>query len=155
MPTGVVPVVETVSVEVPDVVTDVGLNVPVAPVGNPVTLKVTVPVKPPEPVTVCKKLVLLPWITDWELGEEFSEKSGGALTTKIVEALWVKLPLVPVTVSVEDPMGVLELVDTVSVEDPDPVTNAGLKDAVASEGNPLMLRLTSSLKPPELVIVEV
>jgi hypothetical protein len=33
-------------VEEPEVVTEVGLNEAVAPVGSPLTLKVTVPVKP-------------------------------------------------------------------------------------------------------------
>ena len=42
---------------------------------------------------------------------------------------WDKLPLAPVIVSVEVPVGVfrLGLVDTVSVDEPEPVTVAGLK----------------------------
>jgi hypothetical protein len=52
VPVAVVAVVLTVSVEFPDVVTDVGAKVPVAPTGNPLTLNVTTPVKPPEGVTV-------------------------------------------------------------------------------------------------------
>lgn len=52
LPVGVVAAVVTVKVEDPEVVTDVGLKVPVAPAGNPVTLKLTVPVNPPEGVTV-------------------------------------------------------------------------------------------------------
>ena len=43
---GVVELVVTLSVEEPEPVTEVGLKVPVAPVGNPVTLSVTTPVKP-------------------------------------------------------------------------------------------------------------
>ena len=39
-------------VELPEVVTLVGVKVPVAPAGNPETLKVTVPVYPPDGVTV-------------------------------------------------------------------------------------------------------
>jgi hypothetical protein len=39
--------VETVMVEVPAPLTAVGLNVAVAPVGNPLALKVTVPLNPP------------------------------------------------------------------------------------------------------------
>jgi hypothetical protein len=45
-------VVVTARVELPEVVTLAGVNVPVAPAGNPETLKLTVPVYPPEGVTV-------------------------------------------------------------------------------------------------------
>lgn len=38
--------------ELPEVVTLVGVNVPVAPAGKPETLKLTVPVYPPDGVTV-------------------------------------------------------------------------------------------------------
>lgn len=48
---GAVRRVVTRMVVVPDV-TDVGLNVAVALAGNPLTLKLTSPVKPPEGVTV-------------------------------------------------------------------------------------------------------
>jgi hypothetical protein len=46
VPAGVVVAVETVSVELPELLTDIGLKLAVAPVGNPLTLKVAVPVKP-------------------------------------------------------------------------------------------------------------
>jgi hypothetical protein len=46
VPGGVVVAVETVSVEFPESVTDVGLKFAVAPVRNPLTLRFTVPVKP-------------------------------------------------------------------------------------------------------------
>ena len=52
LPVGVVDAVVTVKVEDPDVVTDAGLNEAVAPAGNPLTLKFTVPVNPPDGVTV-------------------------------------------------------------------------------------------------------
>jgi hypothetical protein len=52
VPVGVVVAVVTVSVDVPEPLTEVGLNVPVAPVGKPVTLNVTVPLKPPVAATV-------------------------------------------------------------------------------------------------------
>jgi len=44
VPAGVLAVGETVSVEAP--VSKSGVNVPVAPVGSPLTLNVTLPVKP-------------------------------------------------------------------------------------------------------------
>jgi hypothetical protein len=52
VPVGVEDEVVTVSVEVPVPGTDVGLNVPVAPFGNPPTLNVTAPLNPSEGVTV-------------------------------------------------------------------------------------------------------
>jgi hypothetical protein len=42
----------TVIVVVPDPVTEVGLKLPLAPPGNPVTLKITAPVNPSNGVTV-------------------------------------------------------------------------------------------------------
>jgi hypothetical protein len=47
VPTGVELRVLTVTVEVPDPITVAGLKVAVAPVGNPVALRVTVPENPP------------------------------------------------------------------------------------------------------------
>ena len=44
VPVGVVVDVETVSVELPEPETDDGLKLAVAPVGNPLTLRFTVPV---------------------------------------------------------------------------------------------------------------
>jgi hypothetical protein len=52
VPVGVVPLVVTVIVEEPDVVTDVGLKPALAPDGNPFAVRLTVPVKPPDGVTV-------------------------------------------------------------------------------------------------------
>ncbi|GAC1446788.1 MAG: hypothetical protein NVSMB56_08810 [Pyrinomonadaceae bacterium] len=52
VPVGVLLVVVTVIVEAPEVITEAGLKLAVAPAGNPLTLKVTAPVKPPEGVTV-------------------------------------------------------------------------------------------------------
>ncbi len=47
----VVPVL-TVMVDEPEPATEAGLKLAVAPAGRPVALNVTVPVKPPEAVTV-------------------------------------------------------------------------------------------------------
>ena len=52
VPVGVELLVATVIVEEPDVVTDAGLKLALAPAGNPLALKVTVPVKPPDGLTV-------------------------------------------------------------------------------------------------------
>jgi hypothetical protein len=52
LPTGVLVLVVTVIVDDPVPVTVVGLKVAVAPVGSPLALKVTTPLKPPDGVTV-------------------------------------------------------------------------------------------------------
>ena len=52
-------------------------------------------------------------------------------------------------------MGVVAEVATFSVEDPDPVTEAGLKNDVAPVGKPLTLRPTVPLKPVPAVMVAV
>ena len=52
VPDGVEDDVDTLIVEVPDPVTDVGLNVAVAPVGNPLALSATLPLNPLKAVTV-------------------------------------------------------------------------------------------------------
>ncbi len=44
--------VSTVRVDVPEPLIEVGLKLPDAPEGNPLTLKLTVPVNPPDGVTV-------------------------------------------------------------------------------------------------------
>ena len=61
--------------------------------------------------------------------------------------LCVKVPLVPVIVSVAFPTGVVLLVCTVKVALPEPVTEAGLNVPVAPLGNPLTLKLTAPVKP--------
>jgi hypothetical protein len=65
------------------------------------------------------------------------------------------VPLVPVIVIENVPVGVVLLVVTVIVEEPDVVTDVGLKPALAPAGNPLALRLTVPVKPPDGVTVAV
>jgi hypothetical protein len=101
VPATVVPVVRTVSVDVPEVVTEVGANVGVAPVGSPVTLIVTAPVKPPEGVTVAVYVVDAPCTIEREAGVAVTVKSAveTAFTTRVTVVLWLKVPLVPVIVT--------------------------------------------------------
>jgi hypothetical protein len=75
VPVGVLLAVETVRVEFPEPVTDVGLNWPVAPDGKPLTLRLTVPVNPFKAVTVVVYVVWLPCVTVCELGLAETEKS--------------------------------------------------------------------------------
>jgi hypothetical protein len=67
----------------------------------------------------------------------------------------VRLPLVPVIVSVNVPVGVLERVEIVSLEVPEPVTDVGLNEALVREGKPLTLKLTVLLNPLMAEIVTV
>lgn len=53
------------------------------------------------------------------------------------------------------PAGVEVLVLTDMVDDPEPVTEVGLKLALAPEGNPLTLKPTDPAKPPDPVTVAV
>src|SRR5260370_42527077 len=57
-------------------------------------------------------------------------------TTSVTIAVCVRLPLVPVMVTFELPAGVLLLVATVSFDVPAPLTDAGVKVAVAPAGKP-------------------
>jgi len=68
------------------------------------------------------------------------------LTTRVTEAVCVRLPLVPVTVTEKLPVDVAAVVVTVIVEEV--VAALGLKLAVAPLGNPLALKLTDPVKPP-------
>ena len=56
---------------------------------------------------------------------------------------------VPVIVKVKVPLVALLLVNTVMVEDPEEVTEAGLNVAVAPLANPLALNVTVPANPPE------
>src|ERR1019366_4457064 len=143
VPSGVVELVVTVSVEVPEPVTVAGEELAVAPAGSPLALSVTTPLNPFSAPMLVVKVVAFPTTTVCELGVAVRLKFGGgwvAATVKLTLAVWVKLPLVPVIVSVDVP---------------EPVTVAGEKLAVAPAGNPLALSVTAPLKPstaPMLVV---
>ena len=77
-------------------------------------------------------------------------KSGAALTTRFTDAVCTRFPLVAVTVKAYVPNGVDAAVLTVSVEDPEPVTEVGLKVALAPGGRPLIVNPTGLLNPPNV-----
>jgi hypothetical protein len=56
--------VDTLSVELPEPVTDVGLNVAVAPAGNPLAVKLTLPAKPFKAPALTVYVVLPPAAID-------------------------------------------------------------------------------------------
>src|SRR5581483_8994022 len=115
VPAGVPVEVVMVTVDEPEPVTDVGLKAAVAPEGRPPAVSVTLPPKPLRAVTV------------WEPGAAEIEKSAAGVTMSVTVALWTRLPLVPVSVSVLVPAGVPVEVGMVTVEEPEPVTDVGLK----------------------------
>jgi hypothetical protein len=63
-------------------------------------------------------------------------------------AVWVRLPLMPVTVTVDVAVGVLPEVVTVSTELPGAVTVEGVRVAVAPAGWPAAVRATGPVNPP-------
>lgn len=68
VPVVVVVVVVTVMVDVPEPATEAGLKLAVAPLGKPVTLNDTTPVKPPDGVTVTVNAVFAPWLIVCDAG---------------------------------------------------------------------------------------
>src|SRR4030095_15139633 len=112
-----VPVTVTVAaprVAVPEAVNVNTLLVPVAgfepklaltPLGNPLALKVTSPVKPPVRVTVTVLVPLAPRLIVRLVGLAVSEKSGvcGWFTVRLIVVVRVRPPPVPVTVTVAAP----------------------------------------------------
>ncbi len=124
-----------------------GLKLALAPVGKPVALKDTVPLKPLSGLTVMVLLALPPGLTVAEVGFATNVKSAGAVTTRLTVVVCVRPPLVPVMVSVYVPGGVVQLAVALSVDVPEPLTEAGLKLVVIPEGELLALSATVPLKP--------
>ncbi len=81
---------------------EVGDRLAVTPDGAPLTVSATAPVNPFCAATVAVKLVDLPEVIVCEDGVADSVKSGvnvTAFTTTVAEVLCVRVPLVPVMVS--------------------------------------------------------
>src|SRR2546430_1014863 len=76
VPTGVLPVVVTVNVELPAPVTVVGEKFAVAPVGSPLALNVTTPPNPFNAPMLAVYVVALPTVTVCVLGLADIVKSG-------------------------------------------------------------------------------
>ncbi len=69
------------------------------------------------------------------------------LTTRVSDAVWIRFPLLPITVSAYVPAAVLAPTVTARFDVPAPVTVAGVNVAVTPVGNPLTLSPTLPLKP--------
>jgi hypothetical protein len=89
-------------------------------------------------------------------GEMPSEKSGGGpVMVSDVDPALFKAPLVPVTLKVLTPADAPEVVVMVSVVEPEPDTDVGLKPPDAPEGNPETAKSIVPVKPPVAVVVTV
>src|SRR5262245_31199007 len=162
------PVPVTVTVAAPRVAALVAVNVntllvPVAgfepklaltPLGNPLALKVTPPVKPPVRVTVIVLVPLAPRVTVRLVGLAVSEKSGVCAwpTVRLIVVVRVRPPPVPVTVTVAAPRVAALVALKVSVLLV-PVVEVGLKLALTPLGNPLALKATLLVNPFRRVMV--
>jgi hypothetical protein len=81
---------------------DVGLKVAVTPVGWPLAVNATAELNPPETAVVMVELPLEPCTTETDVGEAASVNAGvaAAVTVRLMVAVCVMLPPVPVTVMV-------------------------------------------------------
>src|SRR2546428_524206 len=96
-PGGVAAPAPTVIVE--EAVAGLGLKLAVAPPGNPLTLKVTAAVKPPEGVMLTAYVVPAPFGRASGRGRAEMSVVGAGLTAKVTDTVCVRVPLTPVMVN--------------------------------------------------------
>lgn len=153
-----VPVVAVLlAVNVRTLVELVGLvpKLAVTPLGRAEFDRVTDPVNPLLGVTVMVLLPLVPCFTVKLDGDADSEKFGaaGALTVKLIDVVWLRVPEVPVIVTVEVPVvAVLLALNVTTLED---VVGFVPKLAVTPAGSPDADKLTLPVNPPLGVTVMV
>jgi len=130
-------------------------NAAVTPLGRPDAASVTLPVNPFLSVTVIVLVPLLPWVTDRLLGESESVKLAVAVAFTVRETVVVavRLPEVPVIVTVEVPVVAVEL--AVSVSTLVPLVGFVPNAAVTPLGRPDAARVTLPVNPPTSVTVMV
>jgi hypothetical protein len=130
-----------------------GLNDAVTPVGRPLAAKVTAPLNPPTSVNAMLLVPLFPWTTVTLPGEGASVKPGATLTVSATVAVSVRVPEVPVIVTVTGPP-VAAVLFAVNVNKLEPVVvGFGLNDAVTPLGRPEADRVTPPVNPFEGVTV--
>ena len=102
MPVAWVEPTDTVRVEDPPAVTDVGLRLTVGPAGETLAVRLTVPAEPLVTAVLIVEEPLAPWTIERLVGLALIEKSFvcGAVTLTVTVVLCVALPSVPVTVTV-------------------------------------------------------
>jgi hypothetical protein len=127
-----------------------GLKEGVTPAGKPEADKMTLPVKPFSGVTEMVLPPLAPWTIDKVFGEAEREKlgAGAAVTVTETVVVFVKLPEVPVIVTLTVPGVMVLLAVSVKVlEFVELVVLTGLKDAETPLGRPDADKATLPLKP--------
>ena len=134
-----------VSVRVLDVVVGLALSVALTPVGRPDTDKLTLPPKPFAAATLIRLVPAVPCARLKLLGDAERPKVGTAITVTDRDVAWVKLPDVPVMVSVAVP-GVAVLV-AVSVRVLEVDVGLELNVALTPLGTPDADRLTPPVNP--------
>jgi hypothetical protein len=120
--------------------------VQVRPAGEDDAVRLTVPVNPPDPVTVIVDVPAAPALTVTAVGLADRVKLAGGLTLNVTVAEWESVPLVPVTITGNVPVAVNV---HVRVEVPEPVTLVGDR----AHDVLLLVRLTTPLKPCRAVTV--
>src|SRR5208282_4816872 len=148
MVTEAVPVVAVplaVSVKVLVAVAGLGLNTAVTPTGRPDADRLTAPLKPFWGVTVIVLVPPAPCAKVKVLGEVESVKLGGVVTLKAIVAVFVKLPDVPVMVTVAVPVVAVLLAVSVKVLVED--AGLGVNVAVTPLGRLEADRVTAPVNP--------
>lgn len=150
-----VAVLDALNVTVLLPVVEAGLKEAVTPAGSPLALKATLLLNPPVGSTVIMLLAVAPCVTDTLAGlaERVNPGATDGFTVRLTDVVWVRLPLVPVTVTLDVP--VAAVADAVKVSVLLPVVDAGLKLAVTPVGKPLAARATLPVNPPKGVTVTV
>ena len=122
-----------------------GLNDAVTPLGRPEADRATLPLKPFSGFTVTVLAPLEPCVTAKVLGEAESVKVGGGFTVSETVVEFVKLPALPVMVTLTVPVAAVLVAVRVNVL----VLGVapGLNEAVTPAGKPEADRVTLLLKP--------
>jgi hypothetical protein len=132
---------------VPLLFSEEGAKLALTPLGRPLALRDTLPVRPPTKARVIVLVGFVPGGSEIAAGETEIVKLGSAVTVRASVAVSTVEPLVPVTVTVSVPTVAVFDAVKVSVLPADPVTEAGLKAAVTPEGKPLTVSATALSKP--------
>lgn len=135
------------TVAVPEPVTLLGVIAPQVKPDGTVSVRLTVPLKPPRAVTVIVDVAEVPTVT--AAGDDaVIEKS--LVVVKVAVAEWDSVPLVPVTVTT-NVLGVVALHVKVAV--PDPVTLVGVIAPQVRPVGTVSVRLTVPANPFSAVMV--
>jgi hypothetical protein len=133
-------------------VVEVGLNVAVTPLGNPLALRATLLVNPPVRVIVIVLPPLAPRLMVRLEGVAASEKFCGLTIERVNGVERVRPPPEPLIVTLKVPNAAALDAARVNILLP-PVVEGGLNAAVTPLGNPLALKATLLVNPPLRVIL--